>query len=85
MAKKKRSLTEVFLVIGVICATVSVTVYFLQAETLAISIGFGIGALVMFPGTIITMIPNKRELKLARKNKADAAPRDEVGIRHEVA
>jgi cytochrome c-type biogenesis protein CcmF len=44
-----------------------------------------VGAIVMFGGTIVIMIPNKRELKLARKGKADTAPRDEVDLRHEVA
>ena len=44
-----------------------------------------VGGIVMFLGTIVIMIPNKRELKLARKGKADTAPRDEVDLRHEVA
>ena len=48
-----------------------------------------VGGIVMFLGTIVIMIPNKRELKLARRDKADIAHQDdaeaEAGRRHEVA
>jgi cytochrome c-type biogenesis protein CcmF len=46
-----------------------------------------VGGIVMFLGTIVTMVPNRRELKLARREeeraKASRAPQEER--RHEVA
>ena len=44
-----------------------------------------IGGIVMFLGTIVIMIPNKRELKLARKREADTSAREETVRQHEVA
>ncbi len=44
-----------------------------------------IGGIVMFLGTIVTMVPNKRELKLVRKQQEEEASRVEARQRHEVA
>ena len=44
-----------------------------------------IGGIVMFLGTIVIMVPNKRELKLVRKREAETAMREEKACRHEVA
>jgi len=44
-----------------------------------------IGGVVMFLGTIVIMVPNKRELKLARKREAETSAREESVRQHEVA
>jgi cytochrome c-type biogenesis protein CcmF len=44
-----------------------------------------IGGIVMFLGTIVTMVPNKRELKLVRKQQEEEASRVDARRRHEVA
>ncbi|MGH9460170.1 MAG: cytochrome c-type biogenesis CcmF C-terminal domain-containing protein, partial [Vicinamibacteria bacterium] len=44
-----------------------------------------IGGIVMFLGTIVVMVPNKRELKLVRKREAETSIGEEKARRHEVA
>jgi len=44
-----------------------------------------IGGIIMFLGTIVTMVPNKRELKLVRQREADRSVREESARQHEVA
>jgi len=44
-----------------------------------------IGGIVMFLGTIVIMVPNKRELKLVRQREAEAQTRQEKALRDEVA
>ena len=44
-----------------------------------------VGGIVMFFGTIIIMVPNKRELKLARKREMETSTHEENARRDEVA